>query len=335
MKKTICILGEGAWGTAVATLLAHNGFTVRLWCYDATVAQTIKTKRINEQFLPGVRLSEQIQPVTDLKEATCDVHWIFEAIPIKYLRSVLQQAQPCFTQAQVWVVLSKGIEQDSLLLPTQMIDDVFKQPVKKAVFAGPSFAHEVARKEITAVCVAATDCTLARELQAMLANEYFRPYFTTDIIGIQVGAAIKNVITLGVGILDGAGYGDNSKSFFITRGLQEMGQISALLGGQKETMYGLAGIGDLVLTSLGKLSRNLEVGKRLGRGEKLQTIIQETGYTPEGINTVIAINQLMQKHKKTFPLCYGIHAVIQGKQKVEKLFEELLREPLFDECNLS
>lgn len=331
--KTVCILGEGAWGTAVATLLAHNGFKVRLWCYDAAVAQTIKEKQVNDRYLPGIQLSKHIEAITDLSQATCGVRWIFEAIPIKYLRSVLEKAKPCFVPEQVWVVLSKGIEQDSLLLPTQILDDVFKTTVQKAIFAGPSFADEVARKQITAVSVAATDCTLAHELQVMLANDYFRPYFSTDIIGVQIGAALKNVITLGVGILDGAGYGDNPKAFFITRGLKEMAHVSMLLGGKEETIYGLAGVGDLVLTSLGKLSRNLEVGRRLGNGEALDTIIQKTGYIPEGINTVIAVNQLMQKKGTMLPLCHGIYAIIQGKQKVQQLFEQLLREPL-DECTI-
>ena len=174
-NKVVALLGEGAWGTAIAQLLAHNGYTVRLWCHDPHVTELIIREHENKKYLPGIRLDEKIIPTTDLAQAVCGVRWIFEAIPVAYLRGVLEQARACATEDQVWVVLSKGIENKTLLFPTQMIDDVFHLPIKKAVFAGPSFAREVAEGSITGVAIGATDCDLGRELQQMLANEFFRP----------------------------------------------------------------------------------------------------------------------------------------------------------------
>lgn len=332
MKERVCVIGEGAWGTAVATLLAENGFAVVLWCHDEAVAQQINHDHINNRYLPDILLDPTIQATTDLKEAICDVRWVFEAIPVKYLRSVLEKTVSCFSREQIWVILSKGIEKDSLLLPSQIIDDVFGYKTKKAVFAGPSFAYDLARKQPTAVTVAATDCAVGLELQKMIANSYFRPYVSLDLLGVQVGGAIKNVLALGVGLLDGAGFGDNAQAFILTRGLHEMVQLSQALGGKEKTMYGLSGVGDLVLTAMGKLSKNLAVGKRLGKGDSLETILQETGYIPEGINTVQSINQLIIKKNLELPICQGIYQVIFEGRPISAMLTDLMEQPLEQEC---
>lgn len=333
--KIITVLGEGAWGTAIATLFAHNGYTVKLWCYDADVAKQIYATRMNERYLPGIILSPLIIPTTDLREALCGSLFVFEAIPIKFLRSVLTQAIRCFNSEQTWVVLSKGIEQNTLMLPTQIIDDSFSQSVKKMVLVGPSFATDLARKKITAVVVAAPNCDQGRILQGMLANEYFRPYITTDIVGAQVGAALKNVITLGIGMLDGAGYTDNAKAFLITRGLAEMADLAHALGGMKETMYGLAGVGDLVLTATSMTSKNLQVGHQIGRGILLTTIEKEIGTVPEGINTVQSAHALMRKYPSlSLPICQGIYDCIFSGKSVTKMMHELMNKPLTLECEL-
>ena len=330
--KTVTIIGEGAWGTAVATLLATNGYMVKLWCHDKMVAETISKKRHNERYLPGIVLPDTIKPTTNLSQALADVDWVFEAIPVAFLRPLLLQALPWVRPNQRWVILSKGIEQETLLLPTQIVDDVFGDKVKKAVFAGPSFAYEVATKQITAVTVAATNCAVGQELQRLLANDYFRPYISLDIIGVQVGAALKNVITLGVGLLDGAGYNDNTKAFFMTRGFHEMVELACAMGGNVETLYGLSGFGDLVLTSMGKLSRNLEVGQRLGRGEQLSAILDQTGYTSEGVNSVRSMCQLMQRYKLDLSICHGIYAVIFEGRSVSTMLDQLMKQPLSWEC---
>ncbi len=328
----IAMLGEGAWGTAVAMLLAYNGHEVKLWCYNTELVSQINATRQNERYLPGVTLPKNITAVATIDEAICNSEWVFEAIPVKFLRSVLQKAKHCYKDTQRWVVLSKGIEQDTLLFPTEIIADVLGDAVQQTVFAGPSFAMDVARKQITAVTIAAPGCELAKELQALLANNYFRPYISTDMIGVQVGAALKNVIAIGVGMLDGAGYSDNAKAFIITRGLHEIAELAVALGARRETIYGLSGVGDLILTAMGSLSRNLQVGKRFGQGQSLETILKETGYIPEGINTVESVQQLMRKHDVRLPICWGIYEVVFNHKPLEDMLKELMRDPAPCEC---
>jgi glycerol-3-phosphate dehydrogenase (NAD(P)+) len=330
----MCVIGEGAWGTAVATLLAANGYEVRLWCYDPAVAENIAAMRTNDRYLPGIVLDHAIHPTTDMREAICGARWVFEAIPVQFLRDVLQKTIICFSPEQVWVILSKGIEQETLMLPSQIIDDVFGYKLYKAVFAGPSFAYDLARKQPTAVTLAATDCSAALELQAVLANDYFRPYISLDFIGVQLGGALKNVFALGVGILDGAGFADNAKAFLLTRGLHEMELLTIALGGKKETLYGLSGIGDLVMTAMGGHSRNLAVGRALGKGEKIAAILERTGYIPEGINTVTSIHQLLMKKKIRAPICLGIYQIIFESKSVESFIHELMTQPLEQECGI-
>lgn len=328
----VAVLGEGAWGTAVSTLLAENGFTVTLWCHDPAVKDTILAKRRNERYLPAVELSDLIKPTIDLQETVNDADWIFEAIPVKYLRPILTQLKSSVSSTQRWVLLSKGIEQETLLLPSQIVDDVFERVVDKAVAVGPSFAYELARKRITAITLAATDCDLGLALQKILANNYFRPYLSLDVIGAQVGAALKNVVTLAVGMLDGAGYTDNAKAFILTRGLAEIVTIAHALGGEAKTLYGLSGVGDLVLTAMGAHSKNREVGRRLGAGQSLDQILSETGFIAEGINTVRSVYQLAEKKQLDLPVCAGIYHVVNGTQTIQDFLQDLMSRPLEQEC---
>ena len=331
MKK-IAVLGEGAWGTAVATLLAHNGYAVTVWCYHADLVDVINRTRMNERYLPGIALSPLITAVGSIEDAISDAEWIFEAIPVQYLRSIIEKVKPYYHKSQRWVVMSKGIEKNSLCLPTEIISDVLGADVQQTVFAGPSFARDLARKDITAVTIAAPDCEHAKELQHLLANDYFRPYISTDMIGVQAGAALKNVIALGIGMLDGAGYTDNAKAFMLTRGLHEMTELAVKLGGRQETMYGLSGVGDLVLTAMGSLSRNLEVGKKLGRGQSLEEILQKTGYIPEGINTVASMHALMGKYDVQLSICTGIYDVIFKGKPLQNMLHALMLQTFSYEC---
>jgi glycerol-3-phosphate dehydrogenase (NAD(P)+) len=284
--------------------------------------------------LPGVKLPEAIIPTTDLAEVLCEPDWVFEAIPVKYLRAVLTQAAACARTDQTWVILSKGIEDETLLLPSQIIDEVFGYLVKKAAVLGPSYAKDLAQKQFTAVTVGAIDCQVGYAVQELLASEYFRPYVNLDLNGVQLGGAIKNVLALGIGMLEGAGYGDNARCFLLTRGLHEMVELTQAIGGKAATMYGLSGVGDLVLTAMGDLSRNKEVGVRLGKGQSLQSILDATGYIPEGINTVISIYQLAQNHKLSLPILQGINDCIFKELSLEKFLTSLMKMPLEDECAL-
>lgn len=333
MKK-ICILGAGSWGTAVATILAQNGHHIKLWCREQEVAQDIKQMRMNKRYLPGIALSPLIEPITDLKEALCGAEYVFEAIPVKFLRSVLDQTKHCFSPDQTFVILSKGIEQETSFLPSQIIDDVYGYQEKKAVLSGPSFARDLAEKQITAVTIAAQNCDTAHDVQLLLATSHFRPYISLDLMGVQVGGAIKNVIALAIGMLDGAGYKDNVKAYILTRGLNEIVQLSIALGGKQETIYGLSGVGDLVLTSMGTLSKNVAAGREIGKGKTMQELLQEMPTLPEGINTVQSVQKLIDLHKLDLPICKGVYQILFGEQKVSDFLQQLMNRPLKPECAL-
>lgn len=323
----VTVIGEGAWGTAMATLLSAQGLGVKLWCYDSNVAQSIRETRVNERYMPGVILDDKIVPTTDLKEALSDVQWVFEAIPVVHLRSILQQARPYISSEHVWVILSKGIEQDTLLLPSQIVEKEIGD-CSKVVLSGPSFAKDVVQKQPTAVTIASKEHSILQELQLLLANDYFRPYCSDDVVGVQFGGALKNVLALGVGLLDGSGFTDNTKTFILTRGFHELVTCATAMGAKKETLYGLSGIGDLILTSMGKLSRNLLVGKRLGQGQTLENILEETGYIPEGINTVVSVFQIMQKYNLDLPILKGIYHIVFGEKTVQQFIDEIMNRPL-------
>jgi Glycerol-3-phosphate dehydrogenase len=330
MKKT-CVVGEGAWGTAIALLLARNGYNVSLWCHDPRVVDSIITTGYNERYLPRILLPHTIHATADLAQAIEGADYIFEAIPVQFLRSIFKDVLPYCKPTQTWVLLSKGLEQDTLLFPSQILQDVFGYQVKHAVVAGPSFARDVAHEFITAVTIAA-DCHTAQLLQPLMNNHYFKTYITTDMIGVQAGAALKNSMALCIGMLRGAEYSDNAQAFLITRGFHEMVRITLALGGHQETMYGLSGIGDLILTCNSMQSKNLQVGVMLGAGETLPTILKKTGYIPEGINTVKAMHQMMQEKKLDLPICRGMYQVIFENKPLKQFLDELMAIPETWEC---
>ena len=309
MKNTVCVMGDGAWGTAVALLLADNGHDVKLWCYDPCNAKTIAKKRINKRYLPSTILPTSIIPVTDIAQALEDVQWIFEAIPVQYLRSTIQKMVPYLAPQHQWVVLSKGIEQQTCMLPTQIIDDICGRNNAHIVVSGPSFATELAAKKTTAVMVAGHNLLMIETVQRMLNNSYFSSSTSSDEKGVQIGGAIKNIIALAVGILDGAGYGDNAKALCITRGLHEMVLISQAIGGKQDTIYSLAGVGDLILTTSSLLSKNRHIGQLLGQGVSLSASIEKTGYIPEGINTVQSVYHGIIASQLQLPLCAAVYNI--------------------------
>lgn len=311
--KRVCVIGSGAFGTAMASLLADNGFEVNLWCFEPWVADSIAKNRTNE-FLPDVKLSERIKPFINMAYALEGVKWIFEATPVTFLRSVLLKAKPYVSDEQVWVVLSKGIENETLLFPSQIIDDVFEKKVQKVVVSGPSFAKNIVLKQLTRVDIASDDPEILKELKNMFDNAYFSCHMVSDIIGVQIGGALKNVMAIATGILEGAGYTDNTKALLLTEGLQEMARFAEIFGGEAQTLYGLSGVGDLILTCMGGLSRNLMVGKQLGQGETLDDILKKTKAFPEGINTVKSVYQMIAKEGKylsTFDLQQGVLPIFE------------------------
>lgn len=326
--KHITILGGGAWGTSIAKLLATNGHKVTLWCFEKEVVDSINNTHVNSRYLAGISLPETIQATHDIGQAVAESSLICEAIPVVFMRKVLANVKPHITSNHRWLVLSKGIEQESLLLPTQIITDILGEQTQVAVLSGPSFARDLAEQKITAVIIASSKKEYNDELQALFKNNFFRPYLSSDVIGVQVGGAFKNVMALGIGFLDGAGYADNSKAFVFTHGLQEMMQCAVVLGGKKESLCGLSGVGDLFLTAMGQSSRNLYLGTRLGQGIDINTIIAELGTTPESANTIISIHQLIQKYKLDLPILEGIYHITRGDQTIVEFFTKLFERPI-------
>lgn len=310
MKK-VAVVGEGAWGSAIASVLADNGHQVNLWCHDAHVCEEITTQRSNQRYLPGFLYHQNIIPSPHMNVVLEGVDVVFIAIPVMFLRSVLQSMQPYVTADTHIVLLSKGIEEKTLLLPSELARDVLNV-ANISVVMGPSFAHEVMLKQTTGVVVASDQPASAQQTIELLQNDYFKTVYSTDLVGVQLCAALKNVIALGVGILQGAGYGENTVAFFITRALQEMAQLVTVYGGLPETVYGLAGVGDVLLTATGSRSKNNYIGRKLGAGLSLSDSIQHVGSRPEGVNTVLSLHELCNKKNQTCSLLESVFQVVHG-----------------------
>jgi glycerol-3-phosphate dehydrogenase (NAD(P)+) len=310
--KQVAVLGEGAWGSAMATLLAHNGLEVTLWCHDPAVAEIIKRDRRNPTYLPDIVFDKRIIPTTDLAKALAH-HTIFEALPVAFLRNVLMQGKRYVPTPQCWVLLSKGVESGTLYLPSQILADVIPE-AKSVVLTGPSYAYDLARQQPTAVVLASTEQKLAQKIQSMVENNFFATSLSKDVVGSQWCAAIKNVVALGIGILEGAGYPDNTLIWALTRGFQEMSALVLKMDGQEETIHGLAGFGDLTLTCLGKHSRNRQLGKEIGKqlseGQSKNNSLRPL---PEGMNTIISVQTLMINNGLYAPFLQALHdVIIQG-----------------------
>lgn len=321
----VAVLGGGAWGTAVASVLAHNNHDVFLWCYEDAVVKSIQKERCNATYLPGVELQKTIHPTTCFKEALTDAAVVFEAIPVPFLRSTLLQARPYYTPEQHWVVLSKGLEQKTLALPSAITQDVFGHSVQLSVLMGPSFAHDVVKKQITAVNLASTSKNSMKVVKQVIQNDYFIVEQLADMTGIQWCAVLKNCITVGIGILDGAGYTDNTKTFFLVQTLQEIKNIIERAGGDTTTIYSLSGIGDLMLTALGSHSRNLKAGKLKGQNVDNEQIKQTLGHLPEGFNALLSVHEWLDKHQVSAPLLEAMYEIVHEKKAHDQLVHALLK----------
>jgi glycerol-3-phosphate dehydrogenase (NAD(P)+) len=314
--KRITILGAGAWGTALATVLAQNGYEVILWCHEKNTADQITNNHTNSLFLPDIILDRSITATSSLEQACTGANWIFEAVPVKFLRSVFLAAAPFITQDQKFVLLSKGLENDTLFLPSQILGDVFGSVHDYAVLAGPSFAMDLACKQLTGVVIASKHPQMIDELKQLLENEYFSVTSSQDVVGVQLCSALKNVITFVVGILDGAGYTDNTKVLFFVKAVEQMKILVVASNGQASTVDGLAGIGDAILTAFGKRSRNLSVGQRMGSGESIDSIQKTLDTVPESFNSISAIHQSIIAKKLSLPLFEALDELMQGSRSI-------------------
>jgi glycerol-3-phosphate dehydrogenase (NAD(P)+) len=328
----IAIIGAGAWGTALAIVLGRNEtHRVRLWAHEKEICEAIARQRVNEKFLPGQHIPACVTPCNDLAEALAEAAIVVSVMPSQHCRRLFEQMRPYLRPETMIVSATKGLEENSLLRMTEVIAQVIQSkeiPAPRVgALSGPSFALEAARGDPTAITIASQDVDLARCVQQEFSNASFRVYTNEDQIGVELGGALKNTVAIAAGVSAGLGLGHNSVAALITRGLAEMTRLVVACGGRPETMAGLAGLGDLVLTCTGGLSRNRSVGVELGRGRKLPEILAAMhGMVAEGVFTTTAAVGLARAHGVEMPITEQMHAILhQGKDPREAISELMTR----------
>jgi len=328
----IAVIGAGAWGTGLAIVLGRKGkHDVHLWAYESDVCDSITQKRVNEQFLPGRNIPEAVTVSNDLAAALAGSQIVVSAVPSQHCRPLFERMRSLIPPQALIVSATKGLEESSLLRMTEVIVQVLHRegyadpPV--GALSGPSFAQEVARGDPTAITIASQHSTLLATVQREFSDPSFRVYTNSDVVGVELGGALKNIVAIAAGICDGLSLGHNSVAALITRGLAEMTRLSIACGGRAETMAGLAGLGDLVLTCTGGLSRNRSVGVELGRGRKLPEILAGMhGMVAEGVFTTTAAVGLAHARGAEMPITEQMHAILhQNKSSREALHELMTR----------
>ncbi len=325
----VAVVGAGAWGTALADVVARGGAQVHLWVYEEDLAAEMARSRENRMYLAGHRIHENVRPSSELAEVVGGAGVVLSVSPSQVVRRVMGCAAPHLRADAVVVSASKGIENRTLKLMHQVLTDVLPGDLhpRIAVLSGPSFAAEVARGVPTAVSLACGDPAAARTVQALLSGPTFRVYTLDDVAGVELGGALKNVVALAAGISDGLGFGHNSRAALITRGLAEISRLGTSLGAQPLTFLGLAGMGDLVLTCTGDLSRNRTVGLRLGRGEKLAEILASMVAVAEGVKTCDAVVELAERLGVEMPIAREVWAVLHEEKNPRRAVEDLMSRP--------
>lgn len=324
----ISVIGAGAWGTAIAIVAGRKGsHRVRLWAYEKEVRESICTRRTNDLFLPGAQIPAAVQPTNSFEEALGGADMVVSVMPSHHTRRLFQQMAPHVTPHMLLVSATKGVENDSLLRMTEVIAETLGKGVRVGALSGPSFAKEVARGDPTAITIASNDRDLAATVQREFSEPSFRVYTNDDVVGVELGGSLKNVIAIAAGVCDGLGLGYNTIAALITRGLAEITRLTVACGGRPETMAGLAGLGDLVLTCTGGLSRNRTVGVELGKGRRLDDIIAGMhGMVAEGVLTTNAAVGLARKYKVEMPITEQMYAILtQGKSPRDAIHELMTR----------
>lgn len=328
MKKA-GVIGGGAWGTALAQVCARAGLDVVLWAREPEVVEGVNARHENSLFLPGVPLEPAIRATGDLADLG-DRELILAVAPAQHLRATLTAFAPHVRDGLPIVLCSKGVEQGSLKLMTEVLAETIPQAAP-AVLSGPSFAGEVARGLPTAVTLACPDEGCAESLGEAIATPTFRPYFATDMIGAEAGGAVKNVLAIATGIVEGRGLGRSAHAALITRGFSELTRIAVALGGEAETVAGLCGLGDLVLTCSSPQSRNMSVGLALGGGQTLEEALAGKLSVAEGVASAPAVRQLARKLGVDVPICEAVAAILAGEVGVDDAIRGLLSRPLREE----
>lgn len=320
------VFGTGSWGTALALVLADNGHEVMMWGRKKEQVDEINTAHSNERYLPSVEIPELIQATTSMKEAVEDAEIVVLVVPTKAMREVTSKLNQLLKTPVMLVHAAKGIEIESLKRVSEIIEDEIDASKRKniAVLSGPSHAEEVSLRQPTTVTVSSTDPETAKALQDLFINLKFRVYTNPDMIGVELGGALKNIIALGAGLSDGIGYGDNAKAALITRGLAEISRLGIKMGANPLTFSGLAGMGDLIATCTSKHSRNWRAGNMLGKGKSLDEVLKSMGMVVEGVRTTEAAFRLAKREGVDMPITTGLHKVLFEGQLPKEAVESLM-----------
>jgi glycerol-3-phosphate dehydrogenase (NAD(P)+) len=313
-RNAVAVVGAGSWGTALAMVLADNGCETRLWSHNPQQVKEINQSHANEKYLPGITIPELVTGYDDLREALNGIQTIILSVPTKAIREVLAKIAEFQKDPLVIVHVSKGIEPDTLLRISEMIEQEMPQELIQdvVVLSGPSHAEEVSLRHPTTVTVSSRNMEAAERVQDLFINQNFRVYTNPDLIGVEIGGALKNIIALAAGISDGLGYGDNAKAALITRGLAEIARLGVKMGASPLTFSGLTGIGDLIVTCTSVHSRNWRAGNMLGKGRNLEEVLDEMGMVVEGVRTTKAAHQLARKYDVMMPITDALHDILFG-----------------------
>ena len=326
--KRVAVIGAGSWGTALAILAARNHDDVRLWARESEVAVSIQTDRRNPFYLSDFELPKNITATTSLELALDSADVVLNVVPSHAVREVASAMKPFLTPDIVFVSATKGVENGTLMRMSQVVADVMGFDLRFVALSGPSFALEVARGYPTAVVAASADRNVAEMVQRALSSNQFRIYSNVDVVGVELCGAVKNVVAIAAGVVRGLGFGTNSVAAIVTRGLAEITRFAMAQGAAPETMPGLAGLGDLVLTCTGDLSRNRRVGIELGRGRKLADILSEMREVAEGVKTTRAIYELSRRLKVDMPIISSTYALLYEDKPALEAASALMERPL-------
>ncbi|MFS0781372.1 NAD(P)H-dependent glycerol-3-phosphate dehydrogenase [Bacillus sp. 1P06AnD] len=325
-QQKVAVAGAGSWGTALAMVLADNSCDVRLWGNKPAQIEEINEKHTNGAYLPGISLPEGIKGFADLKKALDGVGTVILAVPTKAIREVVKQINETAQEPLTVVHVSKGIEPGTLMRISEMIEEEADASIVKdvVVLAGPSHAEEVSLRHPTTVTVSSKNMKAAKEVQDLFINHNFRVYTNPDLIGVEIGTALKNIIALAAGITDGLGYGDNAKAALMTRGLAEIARLGTVMGANPLTFAGLTGVGDLIVTCTSVHSRNWRAGNMLGKGQKLEDVLDNMGMVVEGVRTTKAAYQLAEKYNVKMPITMALYGVLFDGKNVRDAVDSLM-----------
>jgi len=326
-RPQVAVLGSGGWGTALAAHLARVGHDVRLWGRDAQLIAQLNQTRLNDTYLPGVEIPAGVTPVSDLSRAVSGASVVVAAVPSHGLRQVARAMAPALARDATLVSATKGLEVDSLVRMSEVLAQECGTAHPVVVLSGPSFALELARSLPTAVVAASTDAKAVARVLEEFRSSYFRLYESDDVVGVEIGGALKNVIAIAAGAAEGLGLGFNAKAGLITRGLAEIARLAVAAGGRRDTLAGLAGLGDLVLTCHGSLSRNRQFGVELGRGRSAAEILAGMKAVAEGVKTATAARTLGARYGIELPITEQVVAVINGRTSPQAAVTELMDRP--------